>query len=215
MKTVLARAMMTLAACCLGEGRREWAAAMQAEFETAMTEGEPLRFAAGCLAAAWRDMLTHEEGCFVLTSYALVLGLMMPMAALQIGRALLGLPYLYAEQDGVRVALVEAGAQIAHMRAVYQAAVPSLALLLLLIGLGHVRIAWAMLEHDWPRVMRTGTLTLAAAATLIIFMNALYLDASQALLQAVVLAIELAIVSRVARWHAQLFATAALAEDPG
>lgn len=214
MKAAIARAMMALAARCLGESRREWAAAMQAEFETAEIEGEPLRFAAGCLAAAWRDMVTHEEGCFVLTSYAVALGLMMPMAALQTGRALLGLPYLYAKQDGVRVALVEAGTQEMHMRAVYQAAVPSLALLLLLIGFGHVRIAWTMLERDWPRVARTGTLTLAAAASLVIFMNALYLDGGQALLQVALLAIELAIVSMVARWHSQLF-TAAAVEDSG
>jgi hypothetical protein len=127
---------------------------------------------------------------------------------------LLGLPYLYAEQDGVRVALLDAGPQEVHLRGVYQAAIPSLALLLLLLGLGHLRIAWAMLESDWSRVTRMGILALAGAATLIIFMNALYLDSSQALLQAALLAIELAIVSAVARWHAQLFA-AAVAEDSG
>lgn len=208
MKTTVSRAIMALAVSCIGEHRREWALAMQVEFETAAAEGKPLLFAIGCLMAALRELVTHEEGRFVLTNYALALGLMIPMAALQIGCAVLGLPYLYAEQDGLRGALAAGGAPEIAMRSVYQAAVPSLALLLLLLGVGHLRIAWVMLERDWSRVTRMGTLTLAAAATLVIFMGALFLDGTQALLQAAVLAIELATVSMVARWHAQLFPTA-------
>jgi hypothetical protein len=92
--------------------------------------------------------------------------------------------------------------------------VPSLSLLLLLVGLGHLRIAWAMLDRDWRRVQRTGMLALAAAATLIIFMATLFLDGRQAMLQAAVLAIELATLSVVIRWHAQLFA-ATPAQDSG
>ncbi|MBO9624054.1 MAG: hypothetical protein J7500_15205 [Sphingomonas sp.] len=203
---------MALAVCCMGESRREWTLAMRAEFEAAAAEGKPLAFALGCLAAAWRELLTREEGRFVLTNYGLALGLMLPMAALQIGCALLGLPYLYPGQKGLAGALLQGGAQESLLRGVYQAAVPSLAVLLLLLGVAHLRIAWAMLEHDWSRVTRTGTLMLAAAATLVIFMGALFLDGSQALLQGAVLAIELATVSVVARWHAQLFPPA-LAED--
>ncbi len=100
------------------------------------------------------------------------------------------------------------------LRGVYQAAIPSLALLLLLLGLGHLRIAWAMLERDWAGVTRLAALTLAAAATLIIFMNVLFLNGTQALLQAAVLVIEVATVWRVARWHARLF-PAAGTEHPG
>ncbi|TGX43486.1 hypothetical protein E5A74_09255 [Sphingomonas naasensis] len=196
---------MALAVCCFGESRREWARAMRAEFEAAAADGRPLLFALGCLAAAWRELLTREEGRFVLTSYALALGLMLPMAALQIGCAVLGLPYLYAGQNGLRGALLDGGTQELLLRGVYQAAVPSLSVLLLLVGVGHLRIAWAMLERDWSRVTRMGSLSLAAAATLILFMAALFLDGSQALLQAMILAIELATVSVVARWHAQLF----------
>jgi hypothetical protein len=187
---------------------------MQAEFEAAAAEGDALPFAAGCLAAAWRELLTREEGRFVLTSYALALGLMLPMATLQIGCAVLGLPYLYAGQSGLRGALLQGGAQEALLRGVYQAAVPSLSLLLLLLALGHLRIAWAMLERDWPRVRRAGMLTLAAAATLILFMGTLFLDSTQAVLQAAILAIELATLSVVMRWHAQLFRPVP-AEDPG
>jgi len=205
MKVSISRAVMALAVCVLGESRREWARAMRAEFEAAEEDGSPLLFALGCLAAAGRELLTREEGRFVLANYALALGLMLPMAALQIGCALAGLPYLYGRPDGLRGALIDGGTQELLLRGVYQAAVPSLSLLLLLVGIGHLRIAWAMLERDWARVMRMGSLTLAAAATLILFMAALFLDGSQALLQATILAIELATVAVVARWQAQLY----------
>lgn len=214
MKTAVSRAVMALAACFLDESRREWSAAMRAEFEVAIDEGKPLLFATGCLAAAWRELLTRERGRFVLTSYGLVLGLMIPMAALQIGCALLGLPYLYPGQRGLTGALLEGGAHEVLLRGIYQAAIPSLALLQLLIGLGQLRIAWAMLERDWAGVLRLGTITLAAAATLILFMSVLFLNGAQALLQGAVLAIELTIVWAVTQWHAQLF-PAAGTEQPG
>jgi hypothetical protein len=214
MKTAVARAVMALAAASLSESRREWSRAMRMEFETAAEEGKPLRFAIGCLTAAWRELVTREEGRFLLTSYVLALGLMLPMAALQIGCAVIGLPYLYPGQTGLRGALLQGGAQEALLGGVYQAAVPSLSLLLLLLGLGHLRIAWAMLDRDWPRVRRTAMLALAAAATLVLFMATLFLDGRQAMLQAAVLAIELATLSVVVRWHAQLF-PAPLAEESG
>jgi len=204
MKTMLARGVMALALCFLGESRREWAAAMRAEFEAAADEGMALWFAGGCLIAAWRELVTREEGRFVLTNYALVLALLLPMAALQIGCALLGLPYLYPNPHGLSGAMMEGGAHELLLRGVYQAAVPSLALLQLLIGLGHLRIAWGMLEHDWRGVARLGTLTLAATATLILFMGALFLNGIQAVLQGGVLAIELMLLVAVARWHAHL-----------
>jgi hypothetical protein len=214
MRVAVSRAVMALAVCCLDEGRREWSAAMLAEFETAVAEGKPLRFAAGCLAAAWREMLTRDNGRFVLTNYALVLGVMIPMAALQIGCALLGLPYLYPGRHGLSGALLEGGTHEVLLRSVYQAAIPSLALLQLLIGLGHLRIAWVMLNRDWAGATRSGMQMVAAAATLILFMSVLFLNSTQALLQGAVLAVELATVSMVARWHAQLF-PAAGAEQPG
>lgn len=204
MKTAMARIAMSLAAGCLGERRREWSMAMQAEFETALAEGEALQFAIGCLMAAWREMLTDEEGRLLLTSYALVLCLIIPMAALQVGCALFGLPYLYPGQEGLPGALLEGGAHENLLRGIYQAAILPLTLLQILIGLGHLRIAWMMLEHDWAGVTRSGISTLAASVTLILFMSILFIDGSQALLQGAVLAIELAAVAILARWHAQL-----------
>lgn len=214
MRAALSRAIMKLAVCCLDESRREWAAAMQAEFEMAESDGRSLTFALGCLAAAWREMLVREEGHFTLASYALALAVMIPMAALQIGCALFGLPYLYPGEGGIGGALLVGGAHEALLRGVYQAAVPALALLLMLLGCGHLRIAWAVLERDWAGVRRVGTLTLSAAVTLLIFMGVLFLDPSQALLQTLMLAGELAMVGMVARWHARLFPASA-PEHPG
>ena len=213
-KTLLPRAIMALAICCLDESRREWSLAMRAEFEVAIGEGTALSFATGCLVAAWRELMTRREGHFTLTSYALVLGLMIPMAAVQIGCGVLGLPYLYPDHGGLAGAVLLGGAQEVALRSVYQAAVPVVAVLLLLLGLGHLCLAWAMLERNWARVARIAMLAMAAAATLVIFMSALFLDCTQAFLQAAVLAIELATIWLVARWHEQLF-PAAGAERPG
>ena len=71
MTAALSRAVMSLAICCLGESRREWALAMQAEFEAATAEGEAFAFATGCLIAAWCEMPKHAEGRLVLANYAL------------------------------------------------------------------------------------------------------------------------------------------------
>jgi hypothetical protein len=205
--------MMALAVCCMGENRRDWSVAMQAEFETAAANGESLAFAFGCLVASWRELLTSEEGHYTLTSYALVLGLMIPMAAIQIGCALFGFPYLYPGQGGLRGALLIGGEHEALMRSVYQGVVPSLALLLLLLGLGHLCIAWATLERDWARAARIATLAMAGSTTLIIFMGGLFLDCSRALLQTAVLLVELATIWLIARWHARL--SPAVIEHPG
>lgn len=208
MKATLSRIIMALTIGCLGESRRDWAAAMEAEFETAAADGEQLSFAWGCLVAAWRNMLTAEEGHFILTSYAIALGLFMPMAALQVGCALFGLPYLYPGSGGLPGALLEGGAYEHLIRGVYQAAILPLALLQLLIGFGHVRIAWGMLERDWTGVTRAAMRTLAGAATLILFMAILFLNNRQAVLQGAILGVELTIIALLARWHEQLPASA-------
>lgn len=200
----LSRAIMTLATAAMGESRREWAMAMEAEYEMAAADGAQLRFATGCLIAAWRDMLRVEEGRFMLTSYVLALGLILPMAALQVGCALFGLPYLYPGGGGLVGALLEGSAYEHLLRSIYQSAILPLALLQLLIGLGHLRIAWGMLERDWSGVTRTGTSILAGAVTLILFMSILFLNSRQALLLASIVAIELAILAILARWHARL-----------
>ncbi|WP_404334124.1 hypothetical protein AB2M62_12390 [Sphingomonas sp. MMS12-HWE2-04] len=200
---LLSRAMMTLACRCLGETRSDWARAMQAEFEVAAEDGRPLRFAAGCLMGALRQMPAQDEGRFILTTYALALGIMIPMAAIQVGCAVFDLPYLFAGHQGLRGTFMVPG-QEALIGGAVRAAVPSLTALQLLSGAGQLRIAWLMLERDWPRVASAGMAILAALATLILFMGALFLDARQAMILAAVLMIELAILTGLSRWNADL-----------
>ena len=91
MITGLATAVMSLARRCLGENRREWALAMQGEFDAAIADDRPLAFAVGCLIAAWREMPAQGQGRFVLANYALALGLLVPTAGLQFA-FVVGLP---------------------------------------------------------------------------------------------------------------------------
>ena len=204
MTAALARAVMALAACCLGSHRREWALAMQVEFEAALQDGTPLDFALGCLFGAWRDMPGHEEGRFVLASYALAVLLVIPMASLLILGALLGFPYLYPWHAGLDGLLVADGALEFLITDGNRGAVPALALIVLVLGLGHLRIAWLMLERDWERVAAIARVSAAATATLVTFTAVLFLDDARALMQAAVLAAELAVIAALARWHAQL-----------
>ena len=201
MKRLVARAVMDVAAACLPVRHAAWGKAMRAEFDAVPDDGAPLSFAAGCLVAAWREMLRCEEGWLTLARYGLVLALMLPMAALQVGCALFGLPYLYPDHGGVAAAMVVGREHEVLIRATYQAAVPVLAVLLLLLGVGHLLIAWALLEDDWARTRRLGMAGLAVALTLILLMTVLFLDSRQALLQAAILGVELAGIGAAAWWH--------------
>lgn len=198
----LSRAMMALACRCMGGARGDWAQAMRAEFEVAAEDRRPLAFAAGCLIGAVRQMPAQQEGRFILTNYALALCIMIPMAAVQIGCAVFGLPYLFPGSAGLRGTMVPA--QELLFGGAYRAAIPSLTILLLLSGGGQLRIAWLMLERDWSRVRSTGMAILAALTTLILFMGSLFIDASQAVTLGAVLAIELVVLASLARWHAEL-----------
>jgi hypothetical protein len=101
--------------------------------------------------------------------------------------------------------LLEGNVHEALIRNLYQGAIPALALMQLAIGFGHLRIAWLMLEHDWDRVMRMAGLTLAAAITLVMFMGVLFLNGTQAVLQGVVVIVELGTIAMIAHHHTQLF----------
>jgi len=202
MMLAFSRALMALACHCLGEGRREWAQAMQGEFDVAIEDRRSLPFAIGCLWGALRELPLREEGRFVLTNYTLALCIMLPMAAVQIGCAVFSLPYLFAGHAGLQGTLAPGQAQL--FGGAYRAAIPSLTILLLLSGAGQLRIAWLMLERDWSRVTSTGMAILAAVATLILFMGSVFLDAGQTVTQGAVLAIELAVLAGLSRWHAEL-----------
>jgi hypothetical protein len=201
MTKTLSPMMMTLAMASVSEERRGWAVAMRAEYDEAAAEGGALSFASGCLVAAWRDRLSHERDRFVLGLYAIALGVMVPMAALQVGCAVFGLPYLYPGQHGLAGAMLVGNAREALLSSIYLSAVPSLALLQLMTGLAHLRLAWVLVERDWSAALDWTIRTLAATIALIVFMGVLFLDSRQALLQGLVVGVELAVILRVARHY--------------
>lgn len=210
----LSRAILAIATACMGEERRTWSQAMNAEYDVAAAEGQALSFATGCLVAAWREMLASACGRFVLTSYAVALGIMVPMAAIEIGCAVFGLPYLYPDRRGLPGALLVGGSHEALLRHTYLSAIPPLAILQLVAGAGHLRLAWSLLDRDWASALRWSIWTLASLMTLVIFMGVFFLDSRQAMIQGGVVAIELAILLVIMRRHAELHPVAEI-EQPG
>lgn len=194
---------MSLAVGCLGESR-EWAFAMQGEFEAAIEDGTSFAFATGCLVAAWRQMPKHPDGRLALASYALALGLLVPMAALQFACAM-DLPGLFAG-TGMLGALDGGATREPYLASAQISAVPVLLLLWLSLGAAHLRLAWLLVEQDWTRAFHTGALTAAAAVTFLLFAEVLFLDSTPLLLQAATLAVELLAVMAAARWHARISA---------
>lgn len=195
---------MALATALLAGRRAGWASAMRAEYRIASADGDAFGFAFGCLAAAWRDTLSSTEGRYALTNYAMAIAIMVPMAGVQIGCAAFGFPYLYPNEQGLPGALLEGGAHEGLLRSIYLAAIPALALIQVLTGIGHLRLAWLLVERDWPGVVRWGAWTIAAAIALILFMGVLFLDSRQALMQGGILAVEILILVLAARRHAEL-----------
>lgn len=199
-----ARAVMWLTRCSLGESRRDWANAMEGEFEAALDDGRPLAFAAGCLIAAWREMPGQAEGRFVLASYAITLGMLIPMAVLQFACAV-GLPFLLQGPEGLYGALAAQAAQTPYSGDASNSIAPAFLILWLLLCSSHLCIAWALLERDWPRIVRATALAIAAWATLASVSGVLAFHPLAVILQAGVLAIEIIAIATTARWHARLF----------
>jgi hypothetical protein len=218
MTAPVSRALMSLAMCCMGESRREWALAMQAEFEVAAAEGEPFAFATGCLIAAWCEMPKHAEGRLVLANYTLALGLLIPMAVLQFAVAL-GSSLVFIGGVASSGATLGGTAQSPALPLLQFCAAPCLLALWPLLGIAHLRLAWVLVDRDWTRVVKVSALIGATLATLFILtVGALVLDvtlvmleaAALVMLQAAAMAIELTAVTAVARRHARLFSGAAL-----
>lgn len=191
---------MVLAGRSLGEERRQWSLAMQAEFECAVRDGTPVAFAFGCLCAAWREMTRQEEGRLTLVNHAVAFGLLVPMAALQF-ECVAGVPYFSLGKAGIYSLLAPGSPQEPYLTHAYHSAIPSLLALWLLLAIGHLRLAWALLQRDWSKLVRIGALTVGASATLVIFTSVLFLDDPGVRLQAMLLSIELIAIYGLARWQ--------------
>lgn len=203
MTAVVARAVMALAARCLGADRYEWRLAMEAEFEAAAEDGKPLLFATGCLMAAWREMVNHDEGRLVLANYALALGLLLPIAGLQFERVISISSIFYGQESPYGLLALGAG-QSLYLVSSQMNAVPALLILWLLVGVSQFCLAWALVEGDWARVVKFGAVVSAVTVTLLLFAGVLMLDLSSFILQAAELGIELAAIAAAARWQATL-----------
>lgn len=202
MSDTLARLLMALATCWLGEARRDWAAAMRAEYWEAAEAGEGLGFAAGCLWSAARAMLAAPEGRFAVATHVLAVGVLVPMAGLLLVSAALGFPYLAFEAVGAGA--LGSGWPHAAVDAGNRSGVPLLVLLTGVIGLGHVAVAWALLDRDWERVARFSRVGAAMLATMLAFSGVLFLYDPCALPQLAIVGGELALVWLAVRWHDDL-----------
>ena len=201
----IARLLMRVATRSLGETQREWAWAMQAELQAAVDDRRAVGFALGCVVAAWRQMPGQDEGRFILASYALALGLLVPMAALQLTCAA-GFPLL---PFGGAAALAPGTLQQLYLADAHSAAMPVLLALWFVLAAGHFRLAWLLLEHEWARLVQSAALVVAASATLVVFTAVLFLDGTGAGLQLMLLPVEVTAIYRSARWHDRLITKAA------
>lgn len=200
-----ARALMNVVAASLGETRRDWSLAMSGEFEAAVEDGRPLSFAAGCLAAALGDLATHREGRYLLASYAVVLGVLLPLSAFFLSAFFIGFPYF----NGADALVRGPGAASATRSLINEgnmSAAPAMALLVLILT-GLLLVAgWAVLNRDWRRAQTLVRLSGSATITLSLFTGVIFLEPGTALMLVAALTLEIAAVSMLARWHGQLFA---------
>jgi len=197
-----ARAVMSLAGQCLGTGRREWALAMQAEFEAAAEDGKPFAFAIGCLIVAWRELVKQGEGRLLLAKYVLALVLLIPMAALQFEQAI-GFS-IFPVTGGTHGMLASGARPNPYLIWSQCSAVPLLLMLWMLLGIAHLCLAWVLVEGDWPRTIKCGAMIGAATITLSLFTGVLMLDTSPLIMQVRELGIELAAIILAGQWHARL-----------
>jgi len=188
---------MTLATYCLGHDRRDWAQAMHAEYEEAGAAGQRLSFAAGCLIAACREMPRHAEGRLILADHALALGLLVPVAFLQFACAI----GLSSGQGGMYGMLAMIGTEDPYLANAQFGALPVLLALWLLLGAAHLRLAWALLDREWTRVVQSGSLIVAATLTLVMLVGVLNLQAAFLGPVVGVMAVELILILAASHLH--------------
>ena len=190
----VAHLVMELAVRCLPDRSRGWGQAMRAEFGLAVQDGRSLGFALGCLVATLRQMPFQSEGRLALTSHALVLGLIVPIATFHLGCALSGVKFMLSGQDQYHAMLAADAVSNGGLADAYRAATPALTVLLLLLGFAHLLIAWLILDRQWRRATIIWLVAAATSATIVGVIAAIGPSVGGIAIQLAALAIELAAI---------------------
>lgn len=204
MMTALSRIVMRIAIRCLGDRRGEWGRAMGGEFEMSIADGKPLTFAIGCLLGAWRARLTDGEGRFAMVSYALAVGVILPLAAVLAVGAIDGFPYLDFAQNDVFGILSVHGAASTLLNDGNRAAAPALSLAVFLLAGTSVLIAWAMLDRNWDRVAAIERFMAATTLTLMMFVGLLGFDQTRMILPILLFVAQHVAILMLMQWHWRL-----------
>ena len=202
MTAIAARLAMALAVRSLAPRRRAWAQAMEAEFAVADADGRALGFALGCLWGAWRMLPRHADGRFALASHAVAFALLVPLAALLAAAVALGFPCVDASA-GLGGFVSGQGKFVSSLNAGTRAIGAALTLTTMLVAVGHLPLAWWVLERDWARVAAAMRLGAAALVTLAIAAACAGLDGATLLPLVAAWTIDVATVATLARWHAR------------
>lgn len=204
MNKPLACLAMRVARALWGPDHADWARAAEAELALAVPKDEALRFATGCLLAAARALPATGSGRHRLATYGLALGMIVPLAAIELGCAVLGLPYLFPGGAGLPGAILAGREHLSLIGGTYQTLVPLLSLMLIMLAIAQLALAWALLERDNGSVERCRALLLATSITLFLFMAGFALDASQVVLLGAVLAAQFGAVALLGHWRTHL-----------
>lgn len=207
MTAAVAHLVMALALLDLPHDGPDWGRAMQAEFDEAVRDGRPLGFAFGCLIAACRQMPRHADGRFVLTSHALVLGLIVPIATFHLGCAVSGVRFLLSGRDPYHAMLTAGGAHGRGLADAYAAATPALTGLLLLLGCAHVLIGWTILDGRWWRATMLWLAAAIIAAAIVAIITMAIPNGGGRAIQCAALAVELAAIPLLATWRTRRVAS--------
>ena len=200
MSGVLAERIVALAVRCLPPQERSWGQAMQAELEEVAADGQALPFALGCLMTAWRRLPLHREGRALLASHALTIGLILPFAAFHVQCGLRGAYFLISGRDPYYTVLTMGSAAQQARAALYRDMTPAVTVLLLLLGLAHMLLAWAVVQRRWRRAAMLW-LVAGVIATATVIVIAPIATPTGIVVQWLALGIEMLAIPVLARWR--------------
>jgi hypothetical protein len=204
MRTRLARITVELAGRTLGARNAVWAQAMRAELDAAIEDGRALRFASGCLLAACRELPRFSDGRLLFVSYALAVGLIVPLAGLWLSLGVLGFPYLAFGNAGFWGFIAGRSEQIPVLLVGEWALAPALTIAILLQSAGQLLLAWFLLERNWTRVSAVARFNAATLTSLVVVTSVIAVTGTGIFLGIAALITETLAVLALAWWHDHL-----------